>query len=148
VLPTAPRERALCHALEEFADEAIYFQALYYHWHDPAGREQAHRYFARTLLGRFAFRPFLTRIERQLRGHGTSRKSAEHVRSDLERNLDAIEAMLEGRAFFLGDGPYLCDYAIASQLAYLKRTPAMKDALTSRPNAERLVATLKDAIIR
>ena len=56
ILPAAARERALCHALEDWSDESLYFFGLYYHWHEPAGRRQAAAYFARTWLGRLAFR--------------------------------------------------------------------------------------------
>lgn len=144
VLPSEPRERALCHALEDWCDESLYFTGLYYHWHEPAGRAQARRYFAKTLLGRVMFPPYLLRVERQLRGHGVARKSPAHVRADLARNLDAIEALLAGREYLLGAGPYLCDYALASQLVYLARAPATREALADRPNARALLARLPE----
>lgn len=142
VLPVDARDRALCHLLEELADEALYFFGLYYHWHDPAGRVAAHAYFARTLLGRLAFRPYLARIERQLRGHGTSRKTPEHVRADLDRNLDAIEAMLVDRDYLLGAGPYLCDLAVAAQLRYLTLAATTRTVLDARPACRALLERL------
>lgn len=142
VLPADRRERGLCHALEEYADEALYFFGLYYHWHDPPGRRAVQKYFARTLLGRVLFRPFLGLVERQLRGHGTSRKSAAHVRGDLERNLDAIEAMLADREYLLGAGPYLCDFAIGGQLLYLTLAPTTKQVLDGRPGCRALLSRL------
>jgi glutathione S-transferase len=144
VLPEDTRERAMCHALEDWADEALYFLGLYFHWHEPQGRKQARRYFGRTALGRVLFWPYAARIERQLFGQGTGRKSEAHVRRDLERSLDAVEAMLEGRDYLLGDGPYLCDYAVASQLTYLTRAPATRTALAERPRTQALLARLPD----
>lgn len=133
VLPPESRDRALCHALEDWADEALYFLGLYYHWHEPSGRRRAAKYFGRTLLGKILFPPYRARIERQLRGHGTTRKPAAHVRSDVERNLDAVEGLLEDRDFLLGSGPWLCDFAVASQVRYLALAPVMRDALGARP---------------
>jgi glutathione S-transferase len=134
ILPTDARERAQCDLLEDWADESLYFYGLYCHWHEPDGRKQVAAYFARTLLGRIMFRPYLLRIERQLRGHGISRKSKASVREDLDRLLDAIEATLAGRDFLLGNAPYLCDFALAGQLAYLLVAPATRAALAARPN--------------
>ncbi len=133
ILPSDPRERARCHALEDWTDESLYFFGLYYHWYEPTGRKQAQKYFARTTLGRFVFPPYLARIKSQLKGHGLSRKSPDHVRADLERNLDAIESMVAGDGFLLGKGPYLCDFALASQLVYLTRAATTKPALEDRP---------------
>ena len=142
MVPQDPRERALCHMLEELCDESLYFFGLYYHWHDPPGRTRAQRFFARTFFGRLAFRPFLKRVEAQLRGHGISRKTPEHVRADLERNLQAFETWLDGRDYLLGAGPYLCDIALASQLRYLTLAAGTKTILTSYPRCAALVERL------
>lgn len=144
ILPASAADRARCHVLEEYADEALYFLGLYYHWHDPAGRAAAKRYFARTLLGRLMFHPFSALIGRQLHGHGTGRKSPAHVRADLERNLDAVEALLADRAYLLGEeGPYLCDFAVAGQLVYLTLAPTTKEALRDRPRCRAWIARLR-----
>jgi glutathione S-transferase len=142
ILPDNAHERALCHALEDWSDESLYFFGLYYHWHEPAGRRAAAKYFAKTLLGRLVFRPYLARIERQLRGHGTTRKSPAHVRADLDRNLDAIDALLAGRQFLLGARPYLCDFALASQLTYLTRAASTREILNDRPEARAFLQRL------
>ncbi len=134
VLPADPRDRALRHALEEYSDEALYFYGLYYHWHDPLGRAAVKKFFAKTTVGRLAYRPFLIRIERQLWGHGITRKSPPHVWRDLQRNIDAIEGMLTDRDYLLGDAPYLCDFGIASQLKYLTLAKASRELLADRPN--------------
>jgi glutathione S-transferase len=135
VLPPDPAERALCHVLEDWADESLYFLGLYYHWHEPQGRRAAADYFGRSLLGKLFFRPVWMRVERQLVGQGTARKSPEHVRSDLERNLDAVEGLLARGDFLLGTRPYLCDFALMAQLVYLSRAAALSNALSARPRA-------------
>jgi len=132
ILPSDRRDRALCHALEDWTDEALYFFGLYYNWYEPTGRALARKYFARTLVGRLAFPPYLSRVKSQLRGHGISRKSPSHVRADLERTLGAIEDLV-GDQFLLGDRPYLCDFALCSQLKYLALGATTKTVIDDRP---------------
>lgn len=139
VLPASPRDQALCHVMEEYADEALYFFGLYYHWHEPQGRAKAKQFFAKTLFGRVVFPIYLGRVERQLRGHGISRKSPEQVRADLDRNLAAIEALLSDREYLLGSGPYLCDIAVASQLRYLTLAATLRDLLQAYPACRALL---------
>lgn len=134
----------ICHALEDWADEGLYFLGLWHHWHEPAGRAQARRYFAKTLLGRIMFRPYLSRIEGQLKGQGTGRKSDAHVRADMERSLDAIERMLDGREWLLGSGPNLCDFAVAAQLTYLARAPATREVLRDRTATQAFLKRLPE----
>ena len=132
VLPQDPVERARCHVLEDWTDESLYYFGLYYHWHEPAGRRAAAAYFARTLPGRLLFPLFRRRVERQLWGQGLGRKSPAHVRADLERSLDAVDALLQGRDFLLEGGPWLCDIALMSELVYLSRAAALRGVVESR----------------
>lgn len=132
LLPVDPRDRALCHAIEEWADEALYFIGLYYRWQDAEGRKPILGAFGRSPQGWLAYRFYLRRILAQLRGQGTSRKSPEHVARDLERNLDAAEALLTPGPFVMGERPYLCDFALWGQLEYLRRTPAGGRAVEGR----------------
>lgn len=137
VIPAAPRERALCHALEDWCDEALYFIGLYYQWYEPEGRKMVPAAFGRSLLGRVACLYYQRLLLKQIKGHGTSRKPAPHVHSDLQRNLTAIEALVEPGPFLLGDGPFLCDFALLGQLVYLARTPVGADILQQHPAIDR-----------
>lgn len=132
ILPADRRERALCHAIEEWADESLYFIGLYYRWHEAEGRKPIAGVFGKSLRGRFAYRFYLARILRQLRGQGTLRKPPEHVARDLERHLDAAEALLTPGPYLLGRTPYLCDFALWGQLSYLNRTPVGGTAIKQR----------------
>ena len=123
IFPTDAHQRALCHALEEWADESLYFMGLYFHWHDPEGRQAVPVAFGRSLAGRALFRFYLRRVLRQLQGQGTSRKSPKHVREDSVRQLQAIEELTRGPGFLLGGEPYLCDFALFGQLVYFGRSP-------------------------
>ncbi|MDX2203070.1 MAG: glutathione S-transferase family protein [Hyphomicrobiaceae bacterium] len=133
ILPQEARQRALCHALEEWADESLYFVGLYFHWHDPEGRRQVPQVFGRSLAGRAMFRFYLRRMLRQLEGQGTARKTPGHVREDAVRQLGAAEDLTRGDGFLLGERPYLCDFALAGQLVYLGRSPVGATLLAQRP---------------
>ena len=143
LFPRGTRERGLCHALEDWADESLYFIGLYYRWYDRAGRAEIPHKFGKSIKGRLAYRFYLMRILRQLRGHGTLRKSAEHVHRDLVRELDAIERLLTPGPYLLGDQPYLCDFALWGQLEYLRRTPVGGQALKGRNHLIDFVRRLK-----
>ena len=132
LLPSGARDRALCHAIEDWADESLYFIGLYYRWYDRAGRREIPGKFGRSLKGRLIYGFYLRRILQQLRGQGTLRKSPEHVHRDLERNLAAVEGLLTPGPYVFGDKPYLCDFALWGQLEYLRRTPAGGRALNGR----------------
>ena len=132
LLPVDPRERALCHAIEDWADESLYFIGLYYRWFEAEGRKPIPRAFGRSPMGRITYRFYLRRILGQLRGQGTSRKAPEHVARDLERHLDAIEGLLASGPYLLGEAAYLCDFAMWGQLNYLAKTPAGGEAIKRR----------------
>jgi glutathione S-transferase len=140
LFPTSRRDRALCHAIEDWADESLYFIGLYYRWFDKAGRAEIPAKFGTSIKGRIVYRMYLRLILRQLKGQGTLRKSPEHVHRDLERNLDAIEGLLSPGPFVFGERPYLCDFALWGQLAYLNRTPVGGQALNGR---RRIIAFLR-----
>lgn len=132
IIPANPHERALCNAIEEWADESLYFIGLYYRWFESEGRKPIPGVFGKSLRGRIVYRIYLARILGQLRGQGTLRKPPEHVRRDLERNLDAAEALLTPGPYALGERPCLGDFALWGQLNYLARTPVGGEAIGNR----------------
>jgi glutathione S-transferase len=132
LLPSDPRERALCHVIEDWADESLYFLGLYYRWFEAEGRKPVAAVFGSSVKGRIAYRFYLRRVLGQLRGQGTLRKSPDHVERDLDRNLDAAERLVSPGPFVLGDRPYLCDFALWGQLNYLNRTPVGREAIARR----------------
>ena len=145
LLPADARERGLCHALEDWADESLYFIGLYYRWFEAEGRKAIPAAFGKSLSGRVTYQFYLRRILGQIRGQGTLRKSPEHVRRDLERHLDAIEGILAPRPYLLGDRPYLCDFALWGQLNYLNRTPVGGEAITPRQAIGSYIVRMKPA---
>lgn len=132
VLPQDPRQRALNQALEDWADETFYFQALYFQWMEPQAAPMVREAFrtqtsipglAGRLFGELAYRAYRRRIARQVIGQGTGRKPHAQIAADLARNLAAAAELLSPGPFLLGSRPHLCDFALMGQLAYLMRPP-------------------------
>lgn len=133
LLPPTGHERGLSHAIEEWADESLYFLGLYYRWFELEGRKPVAAVFGNSMKGRLIYGRYLRLILKQLKGQGTLRKSPEHVHGDLERSLDAAESLLSSAPYALGVTPYLCDFALWGQLNYLNRTPIGSRSIKTRP---------------
>ena len=142
LLPPTDHERAVSHAIEEWADESLYFLGLYYRWFELEGRKPVAAVFRKSLTGRLMYRHYLRLILRQLKGQGTLRKSPDHVRRDLERSLDAAQILLTPGPYVLGDMPYLCDFALWGQLNYLNRTPVAGASIANRPAVMKFIECL------
>jgi glutathione S-transferase len=133
VIPGDPRLRGLAHALEDWADEALYFLGLYFQWVEPRGQPLVRKAFGGSLFARASRLFYQRRIEAQLRGQGTGRKSAQQVAADLRREYEALAAMLADRPFLLGEVPYLCDFSVTAQLVYQSRPPGSGEILQDFP---------------
>jgi len=129
IVPTEPRLRGLSHALEDWADESLYFLGLYFQWVEPRGKPMVRKAFGSTPLGIAARLFYQRRISAQLQGHGTGRKSHAQICADLRREFDALTTILGGQSYLLGDAPYLCDFAVNSQLVYMTRPPGSAEIL-------------------
>ncbi|MEZ4321656.1 MAG: glutathione S-transferase family protein [Myxococcota bacterium] len=131
LLPASPEAAARCHVLEDWADESLYWYGLYYRWQDREGDRTAGDAFPPGT--RRALRWYVGRGARQrLAGQGLGLKEPPVVARDLERHLDHLEVLLAG-PWLLGDGPFLCDFAMASQLLYVSRTPHGGPRVAARP---------------
>ena len=129
ILPSDPRLRGFSHALEDWADEALYFLGLYFQWIEPRGKPMVRKAFGSSPLGIGARLFYQRRIAAQLRGQGTGRKSPGHITADVNREFASLMAMLTNQPFLLGDKPYLCDFAINAQLVYMSRPPGSAEVL-------------------
>lgn len=143
ILPVDPRERALCHVLEDWADESLYFLGLYYRWYEPEGRRAVPQAFGKSPAGRLTYIVYLRRILRQLKGQGTLRKPPDHVRADLDRQLAAIDGLVDPGPFLLGERAYLCDFALLGQLLYLGRTPVGAEAMAGHEGVAAFLEAMK-----
>jgi len=123
--PADPRERALCHILEDWADESLYFFELELRF--GRGAETARWVESLTerdnflvrQLARFAV-PFTQRSITTRQGVG--RKPAEMVEREIKGHLEALAARLDGGPFLLGDTLTMADIAVFVQLHGIRTT--------------------------
>ncbi|MEQ8453895.1 MAG: glutathione S-transferase family protein [Sandaracinaceae bacterium] len=138
IFPTDPKARALCHILEDWADESLYF---YEAWFRFGLSENAGEFSRRSsqseppLLRKATERALPTLMRNVLRLQGIGRKPPERVLTDFDRHLEALER-------WLGDGDWLvcehltvADVAVYSQLSCAAETAEAQGVVADHPTA-------------
>jgi glutathione S-transferase len=119
LVPKDSRLAAQCHLLEDWADESLYFLEVYLRFLLPhnASRWVAELVHADPAPLR-AIAPLMVPrvLRRTLYQQGLGRKKVDHVLRDLDRHLVALEAMLAGHEWLVGDAISLADIAVFAQL--------------------------------
>jgi len=142
LIPLDPRERHLCHFMEDWADEVLHWFEVYFRVHDPqAAREVAEI----STQGRPAWeRPvlqagFKLRYLPRLRAQGIDKQERAEVEAAFVAHLDHVDGLLEGRDWLVSDERCLADIAVAAQLDEIERTSPFRREIRYR---ERLSAWL------
>lgn len=120
--PQGARERAEAALLEDWADETLYWYAVYFRWMiDDSFARMAPMFDAfpwwmrpvAKIVGR-------GKLKRQLRAAGIGRRSREVVTRDLEASLVVLDGLLDGRAFLVGDAMTSADLSVVAQLQAMR----------------------------
>ncbi len=134
--PADPAARALCHVLEDWADESLYFYEMTLRFtyprnaarfvpqlvaHDPPWFQTLARYAVPFLLGRVT------------RAQGIGRKPREMVRQELALHLDALVGLLGEREWLVGDALTLADISVFSQMACIRAADEGGALVAERP---------------
>ena len=125
LLPADPAARALCHVLEDWADESLYFYEMTLRFTRPHNARRftpelvAHDppWFQR-LAGPMV--PWLMR--RTTRTQGVGRKNPAQLETDVARHVAAIAGLLGGRDWLVGDSITLADLSVFAQLGCIAAT--------------------------
>jgi glutathione S-transferase len=136
LLPRAPDQRALCHLLEDWADESLYFYEarLRFTFTKNVARtaevllENEHGLMKR--LGGVAARRSMNSI---LAKQGIGRKSEEAVLRDVQRHAEAIAGWLGARDWLVGEALTLADISVFVQLACIRSTDEGDKILAAQP---------------
>lgn len=118
--PDDPRDRALCHLLEDWADESLYFYELFFRF---GLRENAPEFSRRSsqseppLLRRATERALPTFMRNVLRAQGIGRKEHARVIDDFGALLGSLAELLGDRDWLIGDRLGLADIAVYAQLS-------------------------------
>lgn len=125
IYPAAPRDAALCHMLEDWADESLYF---FESWLRFGLRENAGEWSRRTseseppLLRRATERAIPTLMRNMLKAQGLGRKPADKIIEELDGHIRALGAYLGDSDWLVGEHLTICDIAAYSQLACASET--------------------------
>jgi glutathione S-transferase len=135
LLPADPGQRAQVLALEDWADESLYF----YEMTTRFGEQDFDANVGKLLGGApqemvDAFAPMLRdSIRAATTAQGIGRKSAEQLASDIDRLFGAIEDLQRATGFVVGKALSLADIAIAVQAECIGDSTVGKRVLHARP---------------
>jgi glutathione S-transferase len=135
LLPAEPAQRALVLALEDWADESLYF----YEMSTRFGEQDFEANLPKLLPGvppevHSALAPMLREaLKTTTIAQGVGRRSPEQLAADVERLLGAIEDLQRPTGFVVGTALTLADIAIAAQAECICDSTIGKRALQSRP---------------
>lgn len=135
LIPANPRDRALAHAIEEWADESLYFYEMTMRLTWENNLEAALDEFAQSLPD--IPKPQLKELIRSattetVTAQGVGRKSRERVVSDVNRHFEMLENLLAGRDWLVGDALSLADLAVIGQLNALLYAREARAAATGK----------------
>jgi glutathione S-transferase len=148
LVPRDPVERALCHFLEDWADESLYFYEVRLRF--TFSRNRA-RWLAVLLGGdrpllRKVLAPAVTRVLReQCAAQGVGRKPEATVLRDVDRHLDALSAWLSGRTWLVGGALTLADLAVYAQLRCVDCAEEGRERIDARPLIREWMSRVVDA---
>ena len=132
LIPSNARDAALAHAIEEWADESLYFYEMTMRLTWEHNLAAALEEFAQSLPG--VPKPQLTslivRAATQLtEAQGVGRKPRERVVADVERHFGALDALLDGRAWLASEALSIADLAVVAQVNALRYAREAESAL-------------------
>lgn len=137
LVPEDPRERGLCHVLEDWADESLYFYEMRLRFTLP---HNARRFIPelvkheRSLVQKLAPLAMPIVLRRTVAAQGVGKKPLEVVLRDVERHLDAIAGLLAaGNDWLLGDRITLADISVFAQLFCIRASDEGGRMVAARP---------------
>jgi glutathione S-transferase len=137
LIPDEPRQRALCHVLEDWADESLYFYEMRLRFTLP---HNAQRFipelvkYEGALVQRLAPLAMPRVLRRTVSAQGVGRKPIAGVLRDVERHLDAVVGLLHGGApWLLGERLTLADVAVFSQMSCIRGSDEGGRMVDARP---------------
>ena len=125
LFPSSPRERALCHLLEDWADESLYFYEVRLRFTFPnnakrwipilTARENAVVRSAAAMI-------VPSHMKKILANQGLGRKTDAAVLEDVRRHTHAIATWLGEAQWLVGDALSIADIAVFAQMHCIRGT--------------------------
>jgi glutathione S-transferase len=151
LVPHHPAERALCHLLEDWADESLYFYEVRLRFGEPHNVERwvprlvKHDHSVLRPLVGFAVPRALAMT---MRSQGIGRKSRQLVLEELARHIEAIAGWLGDREWLVGARPSLADIAVFAQLYGIRGTEEGEQLVRAAPAVGAWMARVDEATRR
>ena len=136
IIPGSPRELGLAHAIEEWADESLYFYEMTMRLTWESNLDAALDEFSASMpqIPKDQLKQMIVQGVTQLtQAQGVGRKPKEQIITDLERHLTALEGMLEGRQWLVGEQLSIADLAVMGQLTALRYAKETNALLEGKP---------------
>ncbi|MDE0192212.1 MAG: glutathione S-transferase family protein [Gammaproteobacteria bacterium] len=133
LVPSSARDAALAHAIEEWADESLYFYEMTMRLTWEHNLDAALDEFARTLPGvpKPRLKSLIVEAATGLtEAQGVGRKPRDQVVRDVVRHFEALDGLLDGRTWLVGDALSIADLAVIAQVNALRYAKEAEAALT------------------
>lgn len=147
LIPSDPRLRAQVHVLEDWADESLYFYEMHLRFTTPGNRErniprmvEHEGAFLRWLLAKVIPGGIVKITETQ----GIGRKSIEQLLVDVERHVAAVNGLLSGSDWLVGNQLSLADLAVYAMFQALRDADMVVDMLARYPAVNAWMARIEE----
>ena len=146
LVPSDPREAAIAHTIEEWADESLYFYEMTMRLSWEHNLEAALDEFAESMPG--VPKPqlktmILNGVAQLTQAQGVGRKPRDQVVGDVERHLGALNALLKGRDWVVGDALSYADLAVIGQLNALLYAEEARAALSALQDSDEITPWMR-----
>ena len=115
LIPTSPRQRGLVHALEDWADESLYFYEMVLRFTTPGNSERNTPKLIENEAPvlRWLLKRMIPRLLRKATANqGIGRKSIEQLTADTRRHIEAVSNMLGQEDWLVANRLTLADLAV------------------------------------
>jgi glutathione S-transferase len=136
LLPRDPAERALCHFLEDWADESLYYYEMRLRFTFPKNRARWTKALLEhdgALMRAMGAPIVASSIRKQCKAQGIGRKPEGMVLRDVDRHLAALAAWLAGKSWLVGSALSLADLAAFAQLRCIDCAEEGHDRIVRQP---------------
>jgi len=136
ILPRDPAERALCHVLDDWADESLYFYEMRLRFTLP---HNARRWIPELvhadsgILKALAPHVIPGMLRRLTRKQGVGRKSVQQVLEDVRRHVDALADLIGDREWLVGEALSLADLSVFAQIRCIRGAEEGARIIEGRP---------------
>lgn len=132
LMPTDPREQALVHFFEDWADESLYFYEMHLRFtlpHNAARWVPEASKFDGSAIRNIAKIALPKAMARTTATQGTGRKPLEVIKRDLDRHFHMLNVWLKDRDWLVGDALTLADIAVYVQIECIAGSSEGQDLL-------------------